>query len=88
MGIVKSNYIMSWSIYVSGTPEEVVVKIKEQSESLSDQSKEEFDAAMPHMIALVEQNIGGSINFNAYGHGVKDGEGKFYDRSCSVNIIR
>jgi hypothetical protein len=79
---------MSWSINKSGTVEEVVMALKEQSEYLSDQSKEEYDAALPHMIALVEQNIIGTVNLFACGHGVKDSEGNFVDRSCSVSIAR
>ena len=79
---------MSWSITTSGTPEEVVSKLEEQSNTLDGQSKEEFDFALPHLIAIVKENVGGIVNFTAYGHGVKDAEGKYYDKSCSVNITR
>ena len=79
---------MSWSVYKTGTVEEVVIALEEQSNLLDGQSKEEFDFAFPHLVALVKENIGGIINFSAYGHGCKDVEGKFYDKSCSVNITR
>jgi hypothetical protein len=85
---IKSHINMSWSITTSGTPEEVVLKLEEQSNTLGGQSKEEFDYALPHMIALVRENFNGTINLNAYGHGVKDTEGKYYDKSCTVNISR
>ena len=63
---------MSWSVNKTGTPDEVVAYLKEQSNILYGQSKEEYDAALPHLIAIVEQNLGGSISLNAYGHGSKD----------------
>jgi hypothetical protein len=85
---IKSLIKMSWSITTSGTPEEVVLKLEEQSNILSGQSKEEYDSALPHMIAIVKENINGTINLNAYGHGSKDAEGKYYNKSCTVNISR
>jgi hypothetical protein len=88
MGFVKSTIKMSWSFTTSGTTEEVVSALEQQSNVLSDQSKEEFDSALPHLIALVKENVGGKINVNAYGHGVKNADGIFYDKSCSVNITR
>jgi hypothetical protein len=79
---------MSWSIYTKGTPEEVVEALEKQSQSLSDVSKEEYDSALPHLIALVKENIGGSINLSAYGHGVKNTDGTFQDKNCQVDIKR
>ena len=79
---------MSWSISAKGSPEEVIAKLEEQSNILTWQSKEEYDFALPHIIALVKENIGGSINLNAYGHGSKDADGNYYDKSCTVNITR
>ncbi len=85
-GIVKSDNKMSWNIDASGTIEEVVRKLEEQSSILDEQSKEEYDSALPHLIALVKQNIGCEINLTAYGHGDKNSEGNFYDRTCSVEL--
>jgi hypothetical protein len=79
---------MSWSVSKSGTAEEVIAALQEQSGILNGQSKEEFDIALPHLIALVKENIGGTIILNAYGHGAKDANGLFYDKNCSVNIHR
>jgi hypothetical protein len=79
---------MSWSIYKSGTPEEVITALEEQSNSIGGQSKEEYDEALPHLVALVKQNIGGVLNFSAYGHGIKNEDGSFSDKDCSVAINR
>lgn len=77
---------MSWSIQTTGTVEEVVRAL--QRESFSDQSKEEYDAALPHVIALVEQNIGGTVTLSASGSGVKDAEGNFTEKTCTVTLTR
>jgi hypothetical protein len=79
---------MSWAVYTKGTPEEVVKALEEHSNAISDQSKEEYDAALPHLIALVKENIGGSINLSAYGHGSKNTDGTFQDKNCQVDIKR
>lgn len=77
---------MSWSIYKSGTVEEVVTALEEQSNNLSDQSKEEYDAALPHLIALVKENVGVKINLSANGHGSKKADGTWNDKNCQVDI--
>ena len=79
---------MSWSIYKSGTVEEVVNALEEnyRDTPAGDQSKEEYDAAKPHLIALVKENVGVNINLSAYGHGVKNAEGSFDSKSCQVDI--
>lgn len=48
---------MSWSVRLFGKPCNVVRALKEHSEQLKDQCKIEYDAAMPHLVALVEQNF-------------------------------
>ena len=77
---------MSWSIYKSGTVEEVVKALEEQSNNLSDQSKEEYDSALPHLVALVKENVGGNIDLSAYGHGYKNSDGTYADKNCQVTI--
>lgn len=77
---------MSWSIYKSGTVEEVVNALEEQSKNLSDQSKEEYDAALPHLIALVKENVGININLWAYGHGSKNADGTYANKNCQFDI--
>jgi hypothetical protein len=79
---------MSWSINTSGTPEEVVTRLEEQSKTLGGQSKEEYDAALPHIIALVKENVGGLINLLAWGHGNKNSDGTYQDKNCQVEIKR
>jgi len=79
---------MSWNFRKTGTPEEVVKALEEHSNTISDQSKEEYDSALPHLVALVKENIGGTLDVNAYGHGVKNPDTSFVDKSCQVNIHR
>lgn len=49
---------MSWSAYYIGTPEKLVEALQKQSESLSGNCKAEFDAALPHITGLIQQNKG------------------------------
>lgn len=49
---------MSWSAYYIGTPDNLSEALKKQSDNLSGNSKEEFDAALPHIAALIQQNKG------------------------------
>jgi hypothetical protein len=87
-GLCKIRNKMSWSVTTKGTSEEVVKHLEGQSEILDGQSKEEFDSALPHIIALVKENVPGIVNLTAYGHGVKDSSGNYVERNCSVNITR
>lgn len=82
---------MSWSVSTSGTPDEVVKGLEEYTSSLgAGQSGEEYEAARPHIIALVRQNytVEGEqpkIVVNAFGSGSTVG-GKETKRSCTVHI--
>lgn len=64
---------MSWSINLIGSPENVGKALEANSGNLSGQSKVEYDAALPHIKALVEQNVNNSypiaIKVDASGHG-------------------
>lgn len=64
---------MSWSIDSTGTPEEIKAELNAYSEELDEGSKEEFDAALPFLIGLVEQNHDNisppSLSLSANGHG-------------------
>lgn len=68
---------MSWSVYLIGSPENVSKALDTNSTNLSGQSKAEFDAALPHIKALVEQNVNKNypiaIKLNANGHGDTSG---------------
>ncbi len=76
---------MSWSVNLIGTPDNISKSLEKTSTELAGKSKEEFDAALPHMIGLVKQNYNASnpnlaLNLIASGHG--------YDgyNSCFVRI--
>lgn len=66
---------MSWSIGFSGKASKVAEALKDYSNKLSGQSKEEYDKALPNMVALVEQNFNQKdqeeplIKLMASGHG-------------------
>lgn len=64
---------MSWSVNVVGKPEGILSSLDKTSESLQGQSKEEFDAALPHLKGIVSQ-VGGAYiekcySLSASGHG-------------------
>lgn len=65
---------MSWSIHTQGTPEFILAEIARQIEGYgsaeSSQSRREFDAARPHLEALVGLNVGVQplVGLSASGH--------------------
>jgi len=67
---------MSWSMYVVGTPLAIQQAISRESARLTGMSKQEFDAARPHLDALVGLNFDNAsqqkrlLTFQAGGHGV------------------
>lgn len=84
---------MSWSLRIIGEPKNVSRALDEFGAKLTDSgSKDEYGAALPHLKAIVEQNIGNtyngsptSIKVEASGGGyIVDGEVK--QRSLTVNI--
>jgi hypothetical protein len=80
---------MSWNVEFIGKPQAVAKALSEHSENLQGQLKEEYDAALPHLVGLVEQNFspidpGRIIKIVAYGHGTNIGE--IVDRNCGVII--
>jgi len=76
---------MSWSISMIGTPAGVVDGLKRNSDLLCGQSREEYDAAKPHLIGLVEQVVGQKVKLNACGSAAfHDGVKKH--GSCSVSL--
>lgn len=81
---------MSWSITFIGKPENVANALEEQSAKLSDQSKVEYDIALPHMVALVKENFGDDspvIKITGNGHGYSV-NGEQRQRQCVVSIER
>lgn len=67
---------MSWSVNLIGKPAAVAAALEEESGRLTDQSKVEFDAAKPHLVALVLENFANAegytepiVQLEASGHG-------------------
>ncbi len=82
---------MSWSANFIGKPEKVSEALTAQSANLSGQSKQEYDSALPHLVALVNLNIGQQvpiIKLAACGHGMANAEGVMIENNCSVTIER
>ena len=68
---------MSWSLSIIGKPEKVAEELDRQSAIFTGQSKEEFDAALPHLKVLVLQNVGDNliVQLSANGHAtIADGK--------------
>lgn len=80
---------MSWSVNVTGSPENVGNALRDHSATLSGQSKQEYDEVLPHLLALVQQNVPGPyeivLNVLASGHASIAGGEKTYG-NCSVEI--
>lgn len=81
---------MSWSVGFVGKPENVAAALEKESGNMSGQSKAEYDAALPHLVALVKENFGPNpnmIRITASGHGTINYDTKEQiERHCSVNI--
>lgn len=75
---------MSWSINFIGKPEKISEALKAHSDTITGPSKEEYDAALPHIDAIVNQNYGSTysvvlkVDANGSGHGDY--------RSCNISI--
>lgn len=82
---------MSWSVLFIGEPEKVVKALNENSDKLSGYSKTEYDNALPHMVALVQQNFGNInqlVKIVASGHGyIENGVPKQSTLTCEVSQI-
>lgn len=78
---------MSWSTTLSGTPEKVIKALQDESARMSPgNSKDEFDAALPHLIGLIKLNYGDGlqiIKLNASGHAHSGNYGQ-----CTVSLER
>jgi hypothetical protein len=76
---------MSWSISFIGSPENVAKALENHSTTITGQSKAEYDAALPHIKALVEQNVNKNypraIKVEGNGHGDTTG-----NNSVNVSI--
>ena len=81
---------MSWSIQFIGKPENVVKALNEQSVKFNNQSRVEYDSALPHMVALVKENFGPDdivLKIIASGHGMANAKEQI-DRYFTISIER
>jgi hypothetical protein len=79
---------MSWSVSMLGRPEKVAAALEEHAGTLSGQSKVEYEAAAPHLVALVKQNFAPTdivVKLEAAGSGYTEG-GVEKNRSLSVKL--
>jgi hypothetical protein len=60
---------MSWSVSFTGPAADVIRQLDEESGKLTDQSKAEYDEALPALKALVGQNTTRTVSLQANGHG-------------------
>lgn len=90
-GEKPKEIIMSWSFSAIGTPEKIASALDVESTKMSGQSKLEFDAAKPHLQALLRENFAPEdmgariVNFAASGSGSATDTHQI-NRSCSVKI--
>ncbi len=79
---------MSWNVSFTGTPGKIVEALQAESARLTGPSKEEFDAALPHLAGLVAQNVSdppGMLELDASGHATfKDGHK--VNSTCAVKL--
>lgn len=80
---------MSWSVSFIGTPTAVAKALDSYADSWSaGQSKDEYDAAKPHIIALVQENVGGVgrvVQVTASGHATITDGVKTYG-TCTASV--
>lgn len=79
---------MSWSTNLIGTADKVNAELNAYSETLTGQSKEEFEEAKPHIQGLIALNVNQAsqvIKLTAAGHATFENGVKKYG-NCSVAI--
>lgn len=79
---------MSWNVSMIGTPEKVAAALEEHAGTMAGQSKAEYEAAAPHLAALVRQNFAQvpmAVKVEAAGHGQTSG-GVELNRCVSVKL--
>jgi hypothetical protein len=86
---------MSWSVSFFGTAEKVAEAIEAEGAKMTGQSKLEYEAAAPHLAALVRENFDKAeganpplIRISASGHGLANAEGGQVNRQCTVQLDR
>lgn len=79
---------MSWSVGFIGKPEKVAEALTAQSDKMSGESKVEYDSALPHLVALVNENFGSDypVKLTAAGHGTT-GEKPNRTLTASIELV-
>jgi isoaspartyl peptidase/L-asparaginase-like protein (Ntn-hydrolase superfamily) len=82
---------MSFSVTYIGKPDAIKRALAKESERLTEQSKEEFDAVRPAIEAVLDQNVGqtGVLKVEANGHASFTGTGDERVKTfgnCTVKI--
>lgn len=82
---------MSWSFYAIGNAADFAAELDRQCGLCTGDSREEFEAAKPHLAALIALNTAGDlpaiVKIEANGSASKSG-GKVVSSSCNVQITR
>ena len=82
---------MSWSVSFFGTVEKVAEAVEAEGAKLTGQSKLEYDAAAPHLAALVRENFQSGdpalVRLSASGSGYMEG-GVQKNRTACVTLER
>jgi hypothetical protein len=78
---------MSFSVSFVGKPEAIKRQLAKQSALLTHQSKEEFDAILPALETVLDQNVNEyAVQLNASGYASFDQAGKKTHGTCSVEV--
>ena len=77
---------MSWSVSFIGKPENVAIALEEEKEKMDEQTRKEYEGALPHMVGLVKQNFSNIpvVKIEASGHGFGEGESEHRECRCHV----
>ena len=83
---------MSWSIGFIGKTSNVAEALNAESAKLSGASKQEYDASLPHMVGLIQQNVQVGVEpivkIQASGHGYIGTDGVVQNNQVQVVIER
>lgn len=78
---------MSWSNSWLGKVDGIKAAMDRYGEQLTGNSREEFEAAKPHLVGLLDQNtsVGSVLHLDANGHAYTNQEGQRIAQ-CSVTL--
>jgi len=78
---------MSWSNSWIGKPDAIKAAMDRYGETLTGNSKEEFETVKPHLAGLLDQNTGGGgvVHLDANGHAYTNQDGTRVGQ-CSVTL--